>query len=130
MIRRPPRSTLFPYTTLFRSLAGDGGEAQWDLAVQVQVRRNPDGGCRGEHDNRVAAVHPRLPLLWAAGRRRWAWWACGGWLVASHSVPGRAAPGFPGAGPAPAPPPRPGGPAGSGEDTHLPFLLSPRVPPP
>src|SRR5256885_8585412 len=24
MIRRPPRSTLFPYTTLFRSLAGDG----------------------------------------------------------------------------------------------------------
>src|SRR2546422_4126903 len=30
MIRRPPRSTLFPYTTLFRSLcrrsAGDGGD--------------------------------------------------------------------------------------------------------
>src|SRR2546422_9168794 len=24
MIRRPPRSTLFPYTTLFRSLAGFG----------------------------------------------------------------------------------------------------------
>src|SRR2546430_6601230 len=24
MIRRPPRSTLFPYTTLFRSLAGGG----------------------------------------------------------------------------------------------------------
>src|SRR5258708_31141552 len=24
MIRRPPRSTLFPYTTLFRSLEGDG----------------------------------------------------------------------------------------------------------
>src|SRR5258708_29271169 len=26
MIRRPPRSTLFPYTTLFRSLAG---RAEW-----------------------------------------------------------------------------------------------------
>src|SRR2546425_11504078 len=26
MIRRPPRSTLFPYTTLFRSITGDG----WD----------------------------------------------------------------------------------------------------
>src|SRR3712207_7191804 len=26
MIRRPPRSTLFPYTTLFRSLAGIGGD--------------------------------------------------------------------------------------------------------
>src|SRR5256885_17052268 len=25
MIRRPPRSTLFPYTTLFRSRAGDDG---------------------------------------------------------------------------------------------------------
>src|SRR5258708_17992229 len=25
MIRRPPRSTLFPYTTLFRSLAACGG---------------------------------------------------------------------------------------------------------
>src|SRR2546429_4078934 len=24
MIRRPPRSTLFPYTTLFRSVHGDG----------------------------------------------------------------------------------------------------------
>src|SRR3712207_8219661 len=25
MIRRPPRSTLFPYTTLFRSVEGEGG---------------------------------------------------------------------------------------------------------
>src|SRR2546422_8039220 len=31
MIRRPPRSTLFPYTTLFRSLAG--AEHPHDLAV-------------------------------------------------------------------------------------------------
>src|SRR5258705_1161088 len=28
MIRRPPRSTLFPYTTLFRSLRGVSEEAQ------------------------------------------------------------------------------------------------------
>src|ERR1041384_8340796 len=28
MIRRPPRSTLFPYTTLFRSLADDAGEPE------------------------------------------------------------------------------------------------------
>src|SRR2546429_4705701 len=27
MIRRPPRSTLFPYTTLFRSYFGDGHDA-------------------------------------------------------------------------------------------------------
>src|SRR5260370_5784146 len=28
MIRRPPRSTLFPYTTLFRSAQGDGRGAR------------------------------------------------------------------------------------------------------
>src|SRR2546430_11685863 len=28
MIRRPPRSTLFPYTTLFRSRAGERAERQ------------------------------------------------------------------------------------------------------
>src|SRR2546422_3655253 len=29
MIRRPPRSTLFPYTTLFRSSLGAGGELKY-----------------------------------------------------------------------------------------------------
>src|SRR2546430_13622552 len=33
MIRRPPRSTLFPYTTLFRSLATSGAVS--DQAVRV-----------------------------------------------------------------------------------------------
>src|SRR2546430_12748386 len=32
MIRRPPRSTLFPYTTLFRSLIGSSG-ARFAIAV-------------------------------------------------------------------------------------------------
>src|SRR2546421_3831943 len=32
MIRRPPRSTLFPYTTLFRSLSdGELGTESWPL---------------------------------------------------------------------------------------------------
>src|SRR2546426_1646525 len=34
MIRRPPRSTLFPYTTLFRSIAEAGGNI-----VEVQHQR-------------------------------------------------------------------------------------------
>src|SRR2546421_9036027 len=39
MIRRPPRSTLFPYTTLFRSYGRQGGDCG---------RRSPDGeGSRG-----------------------------------------------------------------------------------
>src|SRR2546422_6028802 len=33
MIRRPPRSTLFPYTTLFRSRAGRGEVGGADLAL-------------------------------------------------------------------------------------------------
>src|SRR2546422_4392642 len=39
MIRRPPRSTLFPYTTLFRSLFNDAGqpvkEAEPSIPVEV-----------------------------------------------------------------------------------------------
>src|SRR5690242_21329780 len=39
MIRRPPRSTLFPYTTLFRSRA-DGGDHQPRVPAAVpRVRR-------------------------------------------------------------------------------------------
>src|SRR5258708_20485796 len=34
MIRRPPRSTLFPYTTLFRSCAdGSDREARWHMMM-------------------------------------------------------------------------------------------------
>src|SRR2546425_6047470 len=33
MIRRPPRSTLFPYTTLFRSQAHDGGADRSDAVL-------------------------------------------------------------------------------------------------
>src|SRR2546422_4162465 len=36
MIRRPPRSTLFPYTTLFRSMAFLNADMQ-DLAPSVKV---------------------------------------------------------------------------------------------
>src|SRR5256885_8531058 len=37
MIRRPPRSTLFPYTTLFRSEAEAILNAQQEAGVQVMV---------------------------------------------------------------------------------------------
>src|SRR5690349_23736834 len=39
MIRRPPRSTLFPYTTLFRSEPGEGGEDGADLGGGEVVER-------------------------------------------------------------------------------------------
>src|SRR5436190_12606148 len=41
MIRRPPRSTLFPYTTLFRSTVGMG-DAGIKSAIQGSNVPNPD----------------------------------------------------------------------------------------
>src|SRR5256885_12233352 len=44
MIRRPPRSTLFPYTTLFRSLLGGGRLSRVhraDAKLVVQKQRCP-----------------------------------------------------------------------------------------
>src|SRR3712207_7645121 len=37
MIRRPPRSTLFPYTTLFRSDVGQEAEQQGQLVAHAVV---------------------------------------------------------------------------------------------
>src|SRR5256886_4817920 len=52
MIRRPPRSTLFPYTTLFRSPSAD--------------RVGPGGHPRGKH------VHPRRDArAWQRHQSRW-----------------------------------------------------------
>src|SRR2546429_6916133 len=66
MIRRPPRSTLFPYTTLFRS--DDVGAALADQPLDavralehLAVERAPGGGGRGRVDqgDPVHAVLPR-----------------------------------------------------------------------
>src|SRR2546426_9393059 len=61
MIRRPPRSTLFPYTTLFRSQPRDRAQVaaelghQADLHVVVVV----DDGVVEARDLVVAADHER-----------------------------------------------------------------------
>src|SRR5690348_17733570 len=56
MIRRPPRSTLFPYTTLFRSAAGEvqagaavGGDAG-EAVVAVAVAEVVAGGDREDRE--------------------------------------------------------------------------------
>src|SRR2546428_10901856 len=41
MIRRPPRSTLFPYTTLFRSSPVASDQCMEDTACQVECPVNP-----------------------------------------------------------------------------------------
>src|SRR3712207_7295351 len=48
MIRRPPRSTLLPYTTLFRSLHDRHRRAGADVAEAQH------GGAVGDHGDRVA----------------------------------------------------------------------------
>src|SRR5256885_13334061 len=58
MIRRPPRSTLFPYTTLFRSHfstfypADDvaQGRPQWELEIAEREGRHEDEGWRVRKD--------------------------------------------------------------------------------
>src|SRR2546426_9033895 len=52
MIRRPPRSTLFPYTTLFRSTRRIRDDAQGDRRV-VTPHGDPQGGAdAGQHGER------------------------------------------------------------------------------
>src|SRR2546429_6845211 len=62
MIRRPPRSTLFPYTTLFRSWRRGGRGARCERRARLGRRRLDKGGSRerdsttrrlGERDRRV-----------------------------------------------------------------------------
>src|SRR2546426_4443240 len=48
MIRRPPRSTLFPYTTLFRSQAAGGQDVGGHAASRS-----------GAHDHRVVRLRQR-----------------------------------------------------------------------
>src|SRR2546429_9334742 len=82
MIRRPPRSTLFPYTTLFRSvfLGSVGGlEAQrvGDFRAGGRRARAGDGGLDQVQDLLLAGgelgmvehgVRPVLEGRWQAGR--------------------------------------------------------------
>src|SRR3712207_7560996 len=63
MIRRPPRSTLFPYTTLFRSLLEDveGGAGQVPARQRRVQRRLVDQPAAGAVDQEGAALHPCQP---------------------------------------------------------------------
>src|SRR5690606_1009252 len=65
-IRRPPRSTLFPYTTLFRSRRGDRAadasapdRRDREHVVAGAAERRADGGLRlGRWGRRVGVAHP------------------------------------------------------------------------
>src|SRR2546425_7265767 len=70
MIRRPPRSTLFPYTTLFRSDLPDAAHEREGHASRFG---QPEGH-EHEHGPRFLATHAtrdeRRPALGEHGQRR------------------------------------------------------------
>src|SRR5256885_16294362 len=58
MIRRPPRSTLFPYTTLFRSLRGGHRGARRGRAVRFRIGvRAVGGGPRPGRDRKSTRLN-------------------------------------------------------------------------
>src|SRR3712207_8708022 len=60
MIRRPPRSTLFPYTTLFRSV-------RWRQTVTTQIRHELPFGQRYRGDGgRRPGERSTSPISWRA----------------------------------------------------------------
>src|SRR5256885_11625395 len=58
MIRRPPRSTLFPYTTLFRSADG-AGVGKGRAGDDRRAGTHPDAPDRSERTAREGAVSRR-----------------------------------------------------------------------
>src|SRR5258707_2667042 len=67
MIRRPPRSTLFPYTTLFRSIrrAPDAdlgsGVRRWRGRLVAHARPGARGSARARAARGARAVQPHVP---------------------------------------------------------------------
>src|SRR5438270_8920463 len=53
MIRRPPRSTLFPYTTLFRSLTGAGLIGRGAQAAEFNLKYGNDLPRSEEHTSEL-----------------------------------------------------------------------------
>src|SRR4029434_4235009 len=75
MIRRPPRSPLFPYTTLFRSRHNDGVPplAGHTLPVDQKDRgRKEESGrvseCGTQREAKLSVLHPEGRLPWRVTR--------------------------------------------------------------
>src|SRR3989442_11455313 len=62
MIRRPPRSTLFPYTTLFRSIEGSKKEIENTLqrSIEAFFEMYPEIKKRDRKSTRLNSSHVRI----------------------------------------------------------------------
>src|SRR5260370_4564758 len=62
MIRRPPRSTLFPYTTLFRSRPSRRSYSAWSACPPMTRYRRP-GGTRRRSEEYTSELQSHLNLV-------------------------------------------------------------------
>src|SRR3712207_8859150 len=74
MIRRPPRSTLFPYTTLFRSALGAAAAADAEMllvpgAQAFRIARAEEQAAYAEHPHRRPLFSPRRSDTNCSARR-------------------------------------------------------------
>src|SRR5438034_6552235 len=60
MIRPPPRSTLFPYTTLFRSITAEAVRGMKPGSVIVDLAAETGGNCRSEEHTSELQSHSDL----------------------------------------------------------------------
>src|SRR5436190_9902323 len=93
MIRRPPRSTLFPYTTLFRSLENSGYASSRSLHVRA-LGRGDTGANRIRSTLKSALAEGstatfRAKVRWLCGLPEFVFRFHGNWLeaVGAMSLP-------------------------------------------
>src|SRR3712207_9138605 len=67
MIRRPPRSTLFPYTTLFRSPGKSRRESQRAQGPPAAIARRAGQGIAGDLGEDWGWVELQRPAPWPGG---------------------------------------------------------------
>src|SRR3989338_8017440 len=63
MIRRPPRSTLFPYTTLFRSMANSFGKPIQSIVASISGSSLPLSKTASRSEEHTSALQSQFHLL-------------------------------------------------------------------
>src|SRR5438034_8140886 len=63
MIRRPPRSTLFPYTTLFRSPEPGHGQVAAGEPAQCHYGRDPQAGIAARSEEHTSELQSHSDLV-------------------------------------------------------------------